>query len=145
MYKSWKKDKFRRNGKGRRWSIGWIHPFFKSSWCNSYILQIVLVQNRLRGKELDKFCPPSSSDDLCLSSVFILLQCKVTSRQARHSKMYIVQFKKKSIYSFCFIFVFDLHHQLGKISVTKWKILKVERLAKILKYWDEKNDLWKKV
>ena len=40
---------------------GAIHP----------ILPFVLVQNWLRGKELNKFCPPNSSDDPCfLSSVF---------------------------------------------------------------------------
>ena len=29
-------------------------------------LHIILVQNRQRGKEMNKFCPPNSSDDLCL-------------------------------------------------------------------------------
>ena len=68
---------------------GAIHPFlqiilmqfilsFKSSWCNSSFssnhpgaihpfLQIVLEQNSQRGMELNKFCPPNSGDDLCLS------------------------------------------------------------------------------
>ena len=43
-------------------------------FCSSYrpgaiihpILQIVLVQNSLCGKEINQFCPLSSSDDLCL-------------------------------------------------------------------------------
>ena len=35
---------------------GAIHP----------ILQIVLVQNCQGGKELNKFCPPNSSNDCCL-------------------------------------------------------------------------------
>ena len=30
------------------------------------ILQIVLIQNNKRSKELKQFCPPTSSDDLCL-------------------------------------------------------------------------------
>ena len=38
------------------WSKEWIPP----------ILQIVLVQNSQRGKELKQLCPPNSSDDLCL-------------------------------------------------------------------------------
>ena len=41
---------------GQIWRIGWIRPF----------LQIMLVQNRLRGKEMKQFCPPNSSGDLCL-------------------------------------------------------------------------------
>ena len=51
--------------------------FFKSSQCNSTyssnrpgavhpIIQIFLVQNSQHGKELNQFCPPSSSDDLCI-------------------------------------------------------------------------------
>ena len=35
---------------------GTIHPF----------LHIILVQNSSRGKKLNKFCSPNSSDDLCL-------------------------------------------------------------------------------
>ena len=35
---------------------GAIHPFLHS----------ILVQNSQRVKELNKFCPPNSSDDLCL-------------------------------------------------------------------------------
>ena len=31
-----------------------------------HFLNIFLVQNSLRGKELNKFCPPNSNDDLCL-------------------------------------------------------------------------------
>ena len=81
-----KKDKDRRTGKGRRcclrdriYSISIsgrtscfeeqdeLILFFKSSWCTIHpFLQIVLVQNSQRGKELNKFCPPNSSDDLCL-------------------------------------------------------------------------------
>ena len=45
-------------------------------------LQIVLVQNSQRGKELNKCCPPHSSDDLCLcfclypsSMVAAICQC----------------------------------------------------------------------
>ena len=38
------------------WRKGWIHPF----------LQMVLLQSSYRGKELNKFCPPDSSDDVCL-------------------------------------------------------------------------------
>ena len=38
------------------WRLGWIHPF----------LHIIQVQNSLRGKELNQFCPQNSSDDLCL-------------------------------------------------------------------------------
>ena len=35
--------------------------------------KIVRVQNSQCGKELNKFCPPNSSDDLCLLFLFILL------------------------------------------------------------------------
>ena len=35
-------------------------------WLIHPILQIVLVQNSLRGKELNKFFPPNGRDDLCL-------------------------------------------------------------------------------
>ena len=38
------------------WRKGWIHPF----------LQITLVQNTQRGKGLNQFFPPNSSDDRCL-------------------------------------------------------------------------------
>ena len=38
------------------WRKGWIHPF----------LQIIVVQNSPRGKELNPFYPPNSSDDLCI-------------------------------------------------------------------------------
>ena len=38
------------------WRKWWIHT----------IIQMVLVQNSLRGKELMKFCPPKSGHDLCL-------------------------------------------------------------------------------
>ena len=38
------------------WRKGWSHP----------ILQIVLVENSQRGKELKTFCPLNSIDDLCL-------------------------------------------------------------------------------
>ena len=39
---------------------GAIHPIF----------QFILVQNSWRGKELNTFCPPNSSDDLCLFLLF---------------------------------------------------------------------------
>ena len=50
--------------------------FFRSSLCNSSFFNIILVQiilfliialqNSYRGKKLTKFCPPNSSEDLCL-------------------------------------------------------------------------------
>ena len=48
---------------------GWFHP----------ILQIFLVQNSYRGKEWNQFCPPSSSDDLCL--LFCLYPSSMLSAQ----------------------------------------------------------------
>ena len=55
--------------------------FFMSSRCNSSyssywkgaiypILQIVLMHNSLRSKEINWFCPPNSSDDFCLFFCF---------------------------------------------------------------------------
>ena len=49
------------------WRKGWI----VSGWneekdeCNLFF-QIVLVQNSYHGKEFNQFCPPNSSDNLCL-------------------------------------------------------------------------------
>ena len=40
--------------------------FFVSSWCNSYFSFYHPRGKQLAGKELNKFCPPNSSDDLCL-------------------------------------------------------------------------------
>ena len=47
--------------------FGWIAPgwFERKGWIHP-ILQIVLVQNIYHRKEMNKFCPPNSSDDLCL-------------------------------------------------------------------------------
>ena len=77
-----KKDKYRRKGKGRRFCVGgriYLIPscddfenrmnssfYFKSSWCNSSYNSNRLVQNSQRGQELNQFCPPNRSDDICL-------------------------------------------------------------------------------
>ena len=39
---------------------------------NSSFFHIILVKNSQRGKELNQFCPPNSSDDIAFSSVLIL-------------------------------------------------------------------------
>ena len=89
MFVTLKKDyKYRRKIKGRRcclgniiysipcrgrcfalgwfWRIWWIHPFSNHLGAIHPILQIVLVQNSYFGKEFIKFCPPNSSNNLCL-------------------------------------------------------------------------------
>ena len=48
--------KNRMNSSFSSYHPGAINPF----------LPVILVQNRQRGKELNKFCPPNSSDDLYL-------------------------------------------------------------------------------
>ena len=72
-----KKDKYRRNGKGRRcyWGTEFIQLLLKNRMALSFssnhpganhpILQIVLVQNSQRGKKMNKLCSRNSSDDLC--------------------------------------------------------------------------------
>ena len=51
---------------GRFEEIGWIHPFcWNYPGANHPFLQIVQVKSSYRGKELNKFCPPNGSDDLC--------------------------------------------------------------------------------
>ena len=82
------KNLYRREHKGRRCCLGdriYYSKFlaalvffsgrfkeqdeFLSSYHSDAInpfLHIILVQNRQRGKEMNKFCPPNSSDDLCL-------------------------------------------------------------------------------
>ena len=46
--------KNRMNCTRKVWRIGWIHPFLK----------IILMQNNLRGNELNQLCPPHTNDDL---------------------------------------------------------------------------------
>ena len=84
-----KKDKDRRQGKGRRfclgdriystpcrdsdwalggiWRIGWIAPgrFEEKDELNLFV-KIVLVQNTQRGNKVNKFFPSTRNDDLCL-------------------------------------------------------------------------------
>ena len=77
-----KKDKYRRKAKGRRcclgeqklfsslppqllfnrtiWRIGWIHPFLQI-----ILMQFILFFKSSLCKELNKFCPSNSSDDIC--------------------------------------------------------------------------------
>ena len=64
------------------WRIGWIGPgWFEEN--NEFFLffKIVQVQNSWRGKELNKFCPPKSSDDLCL--FFCNYSSSMTERKQR--------------------------------------------------------------
>ena len=39
---------------------------FRSSWCNSSYSSNRPLQQNQHGKELNKFCPPKRSDDICL-------------------------------------------------------------------------------
>ena len=55
--------KFRMNCTRTIWWMGWIHPF----------LQIILVQNSLRDKELNIFCPKTAATTFAFFSVFTLL------------------------------------------------------------------------
>ena len=57
----------------KRWIHLILHFFWRNSSYSSYppvtihsVLQLVLVQNILRSKEFNQFCPPSSSNELCL-------------------------------------------------------------------------------
>ena len=54
-----------------------MYVYDRSTWCSSsfssyhpcavhLFLHIILVQNSQCGKELNKFCPPNNSNDLCL-------------------------------------------------------------------------------
>ena len=56
-------------------------PFFISSWCNTSYSTNRPVQNSQRGIELNRFCPPSSSDDLCF--LFCLHPSSLLARYSR--------------------------------------------------------------
>ena len=51
-----------------------------------HFLNIFLVQNSLRGKELNKFCPPNSNDDLCL----LLCVCVVHTNTGQHQQFFSI-------------------------------------------------------
>ena len=77
-YKSQKKDKDRSKGKGRHFCLGgrrYSNPchancFALDDLTNrmncTRIIYLGKILQLVRGKELNKFCPPNSSEDLCL-------------------------------------------------------------------------------
>ena len=65
---------------------GAIHP----------ILQIVLVQNGQRSKEFNNFCPPNSSDDLCLFFCLYPSSKLETDWQVRVGFVATLSFRKNS-------------------------------------------------
>ena len=96
------------------WRNGWIAPGWYEETdelhqddmkkTDEFILFVVLVQNSQRGDELNTFCPPNSSDDLCLlfclnpSSMLIWRDAGIRIRvAARCSSMKIRQGKDHKI------------------------------------------------
>ena len=57
------------------WRIGWVHLFFKSSWCKSSYSSNCPSGNSKCGKKLNNFCPQTSATTFAFSSVFIILLC----------------------------------------------------------------------
>ena len=101
--------------KGRRCCLGdrqerkgWIHP----------IIQILLVQNSQLGMELNKLCPPNSSDDLYL--FFCLYPSSmVYSVQDFREKVYLVQVYKSFFYSMCTLYSKSVQYS-GERLVDWW-------------------------
>ena len=69
-----------------------LNSSFSSSYPGTihHILRPTVVQNSQRGKELNKFCPPISSDDLCL--FFCIYPSSIIKRD--RLKTYLLIIKK---------------------------------------------------